>query len=115
LNANDVQLGLAPQYTTDNVVIEIFVSGERQHDSRRFARPAGEQTGTDTLGIEAGFVLSTHCFGVSFSRFEIRLDLRASPQIVADHVVNIGKIERRVLLDNFLGGSAVAKSPHHGV
>jgi hypothetical protein len=46
---------------------------------------------------------------------EIRLDLRGSSQIVADNVVNIGEIERRVLLDDFLGGSAVAKSAHYGV
>jgi hypothetical protein len=115
LNANDVQVGLAPQYATDNVVIEIFVNGQRQHDSRRSARSAGEQTRTDTFGIEAGFVLSAQHFGANFSRLEIRLDFRGSSQIVADNVVNIGKIERRVLLNDFFGGSAVAKSTHYGV
>jgi hypothetical protein len=35
--------------------------------------------------------------------------------IVAHNVINIGEIERQVLLDDFLGGSAVAKSPDYGV
>lgn len=87
----------------------------RQHDSRRSARLAGKQTRTDTFGIEAGFVLSAQRFGANLSRLEIRLDFRGSSQIVADNVVNIGKIERRVLLNDFFGGSAVAKSTHYGV
>ncbi|MDZ4346831.1 MAG: hypothetical protein U1E51_30835 [Candidatus Binatia bacterium] len=90
MNANDVHVGFAPQYAADNIVIEILVSGKRQHDSRRFARPASEQSATDTLRIEAGFVVLSQRFGVNFSRLEIRLNLRGPSQIVTNDVVHIG-------------------------
>ena len=105
----------APQRTANNVVVGILVSGERQRDLQRSARPAGEQTATDALGIETGFVLSLQRFGVSLSRLEIRLDLNGSSEIVTDNVVDIGQIERWILLDNFLRGSAVTKRPYHSV
>jgi len=69
----------------------------------------------DTLGIEAGFVLSTQRVGFNFSRLEIRLNFSGSSQIVADHMVDIGELERRILLDYCLGGSPIAKSPQDGV
>jgi hypothetical protein len=67
------------------------------------------------MGIETSFVLSSYRFDINLSGSEILLHFRGSSQVVADDVINIGQIKRGILLDDFLGRSAIAKSPYHRV
>src|SRR6266567_3351005 len=73
---------------------------------------ASHQAFTHSLRVKAGFVFAPHPRSNFVSFPQISVHLLASAQIVTKHRVNVRQHERRVLLRDFLGSTALGKRRH---
>jgi len=67
------------------------------------------------LRVESAFILIAHWLASSGALRQVVCDIRLVPKKVAQHGVNVGQREGRVLLRDFFCGSTVPKSFHHGI
>jgi hypothetical protein len=114
LQPDDVQSGIAPQETTEDIVVEILIEDETQHGvrSRLFT---GQQASPQSASIEAKGVLLMRGLNHGGAFLKIRFDGGAVPQAMTDHCVNVRQPECGILLNDFLRRCAFVKSGHNGV
>lgn len=102
LNAEEVQLRrLTPQPAQD-VVVEVFVKGKRQHDSSA-PTASGQQTFTDALRIESALVFPAHVVGLSAPLLQVGLNALRLAEIITDGRIHVCERDRGVLLCDLLG------------
>src|SRR5215213_9289939 len=80
----------------------------------RFVAP-GEQAVADAVWVEARFYFSADLVALSAPGREVLVHLAAVLQVVADDGVDVGQVERRVLLDNLLGRGALVEGVDHRI
>ena len=67
------------------------------------------------MWIKTGFILLTNGLPLLTTLLYICVDLRGMTQVVANDGIDIGQMERRILPDDFFGGSAIGKGSNHRI
>ena len=86
LNSDDIEIGLSTEQASNDVVVEVLVGGQADHDRLLFSR---EKTVADAGRIEAPFVLLASLVRFLAALREIGGDFRAMAQIVGDNGIDI--------------------------
>ena len=59
-----------------------------------------QQASADARWIRAIFIFLASHLTLVAAFLEVCIDLRAPPQIVSNHGINVGQVKRRILMDN---------------
>lgn len=70
---------------------------------------------THAVWFKTGFILLTNFIRVLLAVSQILFYFRLSSQITSDYGIHISEIQRRILLDDFLGSRAFLKCAHYRV
>jgi hypothetical protein len=103
LNSDDVEIRPASKQASGDVVVEILVGRQPNHDG--LPAPC-QETFTHTGPIGALLVVLPNAGSVLLTLRDVGTDLGSVMEIVSDDGVDIGQGQRRILLDDFFGGGA---------
>ena len=70
---------------------------------------ARQESISNTVRVEAGFVFTPHVCREFSSSSEILFNFRALAQIIADHCIHVSQLQGRILLDDFFGSRPFGK------
>ena len=112
LNSDDVEIRPAPKQSSDDVVVEVLVGRQPNHDG--LPAPC-QETFAHTGPIGALLVVLPNAGGVLLTLRDVGTDLGSVMEIVGDDGVDIGQGQRWILLDNFFGGGAGLKRCHNRI
>src|SRR5947209_3686969 len=81
----------------------------------RLLRTPGEETLADALGRKPRFNLLLELSRLPTSLLQIDIDLLTMPEVVRDHRVHVGELQRRILEDDLLGRAPVVERADHRI
>jgi hypothetical protein len=114
LNAHNIYRRITAKDAANDIVVEVLVRSERQHESLLLTPPS-QETISDPSGVKTRLVLATHLCGDALALAKITFDLGGVTEDKADDFIHLIKLEGGILLHNPLRRHTLAECSDEGV